>query len=239
MLGYIVIYIIVGFIAGLIGDSSEENKNTSYGIMGVGAFISLITAGPFVIAAIIEMGIGWVIAQSIFNKDDIKKEEHKEEQILKHESNKDLSKTLKDIPLSTLTLNINDSITEIEQKKTNEQMTKDINDSMTEIARNNLHKEIMNIMSPLVKTTEIKQNEETTQQKTIQIPYTYGEKQAIKNGYKVIECAGAYNDRYFIKNNKKWILNKKALMKKLNINTDDELRDKNYDVDNYNNRILY
>lgn len=68
MLGYIVVYIIIGFIAGIIENQSKNSKNTSYWIMGIAALISLVTAGPFVIAAVIEMNIGWTIGQFISNK---------------------------------------------------------------------------------------------------------------------------------------------------------------------------
>lgn len=63
MIVYILVYILVGIIAGFIWEETEEErKSKSLGLMIVGALISLVMTGPFVIAAIIEMFIGFKIA---------------------------------------------------------------------------------------------------------------------------------------------------------------------------------
>ena len=58
---YIVIYIVIGVIAGIIDDGSEKKKNLSFTLMIIGAIISFLTNGIFVIAAIIEMAIGYLL----------------------------------------------------------------------------------------------------------------------------------------------------------------------------------
>lgn len=71
MMVYIVIYIVIGLIAGIIDDESEKKKNLSFTLMIIGAIISFLTNGIFVIAAIIEMAIGYLIIvkmKGFFNK---------------------------------------------------------------------------------------------------------------------------------------------------------------------------
>lgn len=65
MLTYIIIYIIVGIIAGIIDDIHKQFKSWSYILMIIGALVSFATSGPFVIAAIIEMAIGYLIGITI------------------------------------------------------------------------------------------------------------------------------------------------------------------------------
>ena len=83
MIGYIIAYIIVGMIAGIIDDGSKEKKNNAFGLMIIGVLISLASSGPFLIAAIIEMTIGYAIIvkiKSFFKSSDKIKlvSEHKE-----------------------------------------------------------------------------------------------------------------------------------------------------------------
>lgn len=71
MFVYIVIYIVIGVIAGIIDDESEKKKNLSFTLMIIAAIISFLTNGIFVIAAIIEMAIGYLIIvkmKGFFNK---------------------------------------------------------------------------------------------------------------------------------------------------------------------------
>ena len=71
MIVYIMLYIVIGLIAGIIDDESEKKKNLSFTLMIIGAIISFLTNGIFVIAAIIEMAIGYLIIvkiKSFFNK---------------------------------------------------------------------------------------------------------------------------------------------------------------------------
>lgn len=67
MIGYIIIYIVVGLIAGLIGNDTDDRETKSYGLMIVGGLISFLTTGPFVIATIIEMAIGFAVGITIRN----------------------------------------------------------------------------------------------------------------------------------------------------------------------------
>lgn len=80
-------------------------------------------------------------------------------------------------------------------------------------------------------------------QDNIFIPYTPSEIEALVAGYVEKYDERAYNKRYFIKNNKKWIHNLEALRNKLNNDygryiDDEELSAKypegfGYDVENY------
>ncbi len=63
--------------------------------------------------------------------------------------------------------------------------------------------------------------------------YTSSERLALENGYEEIDDSNAYNGRYFIKNNLKWIHNIVALKKILGVTSDKEVRDHGYDVDMY------
>lgn len=74
MIGYIVIYVILGMIA-----SSFEDEKNAFWLMGIGALVSLLTAGFFVVAAIIEMGIGFAIGNSIKNNINLKAKKELEE----------------------------------------------------------------------------------------------------------------------------------------------------------------
>ena len=88
MIVYIMIYIVIGLIAGIIDDESEKKKNLSFTLMIIGAIISFLTNGIFVIAAIIEMAIGYLIIvkiKSFFNK-------NKKNSNIKYNPNKNLSK---------------------------------------------------------------------------------------------------------------------------------------------------
>ena len=92
MFVYIVIYIVIGLIAGIIDDGSEKKKNFSFTLMIISAGISFLTNGIFVIAAIIEMAIGYLIIvkiKSFFNK-------NKTNSNIKYSPNKNLSKTFID-----------------------------------------------------------------------------------------------------------------------------------------------
>ena len=64
---YVIVYLIIGLITGFIGTETEEKKNWSFGIMILGAIASVIMARPFVIAAVVEMAIGFGIATVIVN----------------------------------------------------------------------------------------------------------------------------------------------------------------------------
>lgn len=64
---YVIVYLIIGLITGFIGTETEEKKNWSFGIMILGAIASVIMAGAFVIAAVVEMAIGFGIATVIVN----------------------------------------------------------------------------------------------------------------------------------------------------------------------------
>lgn len=88
MIEYIIIYIAIGLIAGIIDDESEKKKNLSFTLMIIGAIISFLTNGIFVIAAIIEMAFGYLIIvkiKSFFNK-------NKKNSNIKYNLNKNSSK---------------------------------------------------------------------------------------------------------------------------------------------------
>lgn len=68
MIFYIIIYIIIGLIAGFIDTKTDARMKWSYGIIIVGALVSIVTTGAFVIAAVIEMMIGFGIAIAIKEK---------------------------------------------------------------------------------------------------------------------------------------------------------------------------
>lgn len=61
----IVIYVGVGIIAGFIGVETEEQKKWSYGIIILSLFVSLITFGVWVIAALLEVVLGFFIGKII------------------------------------------------------------------------------------------------------------------------------------------------------------------------------
>lgn len=69
--------------------------------------------------------------------------------------------------------------------------------------------------------------------------YTASEIEAILSGYVQVDDKRAYNGRYFIKNNKKWIHNLNALRSKLNdiyaryIDDEELVHSFGYDVENY------
>ena len=48
MIVYIMIYIVIGLIAGIIDDESEKKKNLSFTLMIIGAIISFLTNGIWV-----------------------------------------------------------------------------------------------------------------------------------------------------------------------------------------------
>ncbi len=56
---------------------------------------------------------------------------------------------------------------------------------------------------------------------------------ALSLGYKEILDENAYKGKYFIKNEKIWIHNIEALKEKLQVNSNEELIELGYDVDNY------
>lgn len=61
----IVIYIGIGIISGFIGDETEEQKKWSYGIIILSLLVSLITFGVWVIAALLEVVLGFFIGKII------------------------------------------------------------------------------------------------------------------------------------------------------------------------------
>lgn len=61
----IVIYVGVGIIAGFIGVETEEQKKWSYGIIILSLLISLTAFGPWVIAALLEVVLGFYIGKII------------------------------------------------------------------------------------------------------------------------------------------------------------------------------
>lgn len=61
----IVIYIGIGIISGFIGDETEEQKKWSYGIIILSLLVSLITFGVWVIAALLEIVLGFFIGKII------------------------------------------------------------------------------------------------------------------------------------------------------------------------------
>lgn len=66
-----------------------------------------------------------------------------------------------------------------------------------------------------------------------QLNLNKSEKLALESGFDIVSDDAAYNRRYFIKDGKKWIHNIDALKRQLKISSDDELKNKGYDVDAY------
>lgn len=62
---------------------------------------------------------------------------------------------------------------------------------------------------------------------------------ALLLGYKEVLDETAYREKYFIKDRKIWIHDKKALKLKLQVTSDIELNNLGYDVDNYNKYKKY
>lgn len=61
----VVVYIAIGIVAGFIGTETEKRQTYSHGILFLGAIVSLATYGPFVIAAVAEMAVGFFVAMKI------------------------------------------------------------------------------------------------------------------------------------------------------------------------------
>ncbi|PNV83686.1 MAG: hypothetical protein C0627_03880 [Sulfurimonas sp.] len=75
--------------------------------------------------------------------------------------------------------------------------------------------------------------QEPTKQFTQELRFNGSENLALKNGFKVVLDANAYNGRYFIKDNKKWIHNIAALRRQLCIYDDNVVEEMGYDVATY------
>ena len=56
---------------------------------------------------------------------------------------------------------------------------------------------------------------------------------ALSLGYEEVHDINAYNEFYYIRNNKIWIHDIEALKLKLRVKSDEELEQLNYDVENY------
>ena len=63
--------------------------------------------------------------------------------------------------------------------------------------------------------------------------YNESEQEAYDRGFRAVCDEEAYNERYFIRDGLIWIHDIDALMKKLYLNDEDELRELDYDVDAY------
>lgn len=63
--------------------------------------------------------------------------------------------------------------------------------------------------------------------------YNSSEQEAYDRGFRAIDEKEAYNGRYFVRDGLIWIHNIDALMQKLSIHDEDELRDLDYDLDEY------
>ena len=63
--------------------------------------------------------------------------------------------------------------------------------------------------------------------------YNESEQEAYDRGFRAVYDNEAYNERYFIRDGLIWIHDIDALMKKLYLNDEDELRELDYDVDEY------
>lgn len=61
----IVVYVGIGIIAGFIGDDTEDQKKWSYGLIILSLLISLTTFGLWVIAALLEVVLGFFIGKII------------------------------------------------------------------------------------------------------------------------------------------------------------------------------
>ena len=56
---------------------------------------------------------------------------------------------------------------------------------------------------------------------------------ALKLGYERVPDEDAYTSAYYVKNGLKWIFNIVGIKKTLNVSSDDELREQDYDVETY------
>jgi len=74
---------------------------------------------------------------------------------------------------------------------------------------------------------------QVSQQLEKYLNFNRSEKLALKCSFEMVIDENAYNGRYFIKDGKKWIHNIDALKRQLGISCDDELKDKDYDVEAY------
>ena len=63
--------------------------------------------------------------------------------------------------------------------------------------------------------------------------YNRSEQLAYNNGFRAVYDAEAYNGRYFVKDDKKWIHNLDALKAELGVISDDEVDELGYDVQAY------
>ena len=89
-------------------------------------------------------------------------------------------------------------------------------------------KKLLNSMEDL-KLEDIYKDVEVLSKKN----YTSSEKLALKKGFLEVIDPSAYNGRYFIKNEKKWIHDIDALKARLGVSTDQEVKHHGYDVDTY------